>query len=83
MINGLWLLTLIPAALFGFGLCYFMCAGKSDTRFILEGLQKPTWTVTEWPKFKPCDCGATMVHLDITGLWWQCAKCGKRLEEEA
>jgi hypothetical protein len=81
MISALWLLTLIPAVWFGFGLCAFLVAGKSDTQTVLDGLQRPTWTVVQ--RVKPCDCGSTMVHLDHTGAWWRCAGCGKRLEEEA
>ena len=44
MISALWLLTLIPAVWFGFGLCALLVAGKDDTTRIIEGWQKPVWT---------------------------------------
>jgi hypothetical protein len=86
MISACWLLTLIPAVWFGFSLCALLVANKSDREGIIDDLAKHVvWTKTKWskPPVKPCDCGATIVHRDITGLWWQCAGCGKRLEEEA
>jgi hypothetical protein len=49
MINALWLLLIIPISasvgLLAAALC--MAAGKTDTRVILEGLQKPTWKIKE------------------------------------
>jgi hypothetical protein len=77
MISAWWLLTLVPAAWFGFCLCALLVVSKGGAETVLWS--PPTETAG---KYKPCDCGATIVHRDITGLWWQCAGCGKRLEEE-
>jgi hypothetical protein len=79
MISALWLLTLIPAVCLAFAICVLLVMSEKNTRIVLDGLQKPVWAV----KAKPCGCGETIMHPDFTGTWWQCAGCGKRLEEEA